>query len=276
MSEYSEVFEQARINGYVGHFNHVLSQYYELPQLLGREEAVVIGRENEECLERVTDRKNFVEIVEGGYVLNANDCALFSEELEYVLVEDQFNEDIGTMLFIGLGVAGDVAFEALSKVRQDINPLKAKPHYEALEQFFESPRDVQEVFQTLFIDLLEPDEDGGVKLGMTERLNSASGAERVDAINGLRLRLHLLLAVPEVKDTIGINNRTLVTAAQKQIRDIYDRDIEDYRKYVKRFGQNEKGADKMFFDNLPDWLIAAATPIRDQQLVPIFSKAWNY
>ena len=277
MTEVFDDSEQARVSAYLGQFNTMLAVYYDLPQMMQHGSKITIGHVNEECLERVTERKYAAEIVEGDYVLNSADCETFVEELEYVLEDVVYSPDLGTKLFVGLGVAGTAALEAFSQVKRNINPLKAKPHYEVVSQFFESPKDIDEVFQSLFIDRVETDGGTGTKLAMTENLHTTkAGAERVDAINGLRLRFHTLLGVPEVREALGISNSTLTRAAQQQIRKIYDRDQEDYNDWAKRFGHSDKAADKMFFDALPDWLIAAATPIRDPQLAPIFSKAWQY
>jgi hypothetical protein len=256
---------QESVNQYLHALNYSLGVHYGLPDLLADDSDMVVGYRRSDSLEPVLERSSSIRRVDdvNAYSLNTADLSEFDDEISAMFGEKAHDPEIATKLFVGLGVAGSAALELLSRTSKEVDSTKEKSHFKMVAEFFNSANDIHNTFKDVFMELLEPNGQASPKLGMTEKIPG----ERAAAINGLRFRFLVLMNVPDVVEWTGVDYRQFVELARQEIG--YHRTI------VRNLGHNEKRADRLFFDNLPDWLIAAATPVRDAQVQRIFSQAWQ-
>lgn len=247
-------------------FSDLLAAHYGLPQLEKDSAIIDIGTPGPDCIERVVDRTHAIQRVNGNYTFNAEDYQIFEDELEYVLAPNTETDDIARKLFVGIGVAGTALHEVFGK--HPVSPLKEESHAKMVHEFFASHAAIDAAFMAVF------DEEA-----VHERAQMTSGLtdDRAIAINGLRLCTTILYEVPGMHAVIGIDKLELARHARAHIRNSYQRDAGYYSQVlVGGLNQSPKVADRMFFNSLPNWVIAAATPMRFRSFEHLLSKAWNH
>lgn len=268
--EVSKDPNEKEFSTYLQLFNEALGDMYELPELHDEPSAIRVGYVSPDALPRITPRTNSIQRVDGGYSLNMEDLELFEDELMYLLASEPCNDRIAPMLFVGLGVAGSVTSEILHSAK--VNPLKTGSHAEEVRNFFASHTEIDKSFQSIF------KKHGEMKgLAMTSELDD----DRAMVINGLRMRFRFLFDANRVSDIVGIEYDRLIEIAREQIAQLYERDHEYYTETLtKSIGQDpelaEQEAEQMFFNALPDWLIALACPLRHREFSPLFSPGWRH
>jgi hypothetical protein len=243
-----------------------LADYYDLPRMREEDATVIIGDPPLHTLERVNERTySIVETGEGGYSLNAEDFQNFEREVDVAFSDRPDTEEIGRALFVGLGVAGTALAHIL---RNNMPPaLRQRSYAHALKEFFASHDGIEESFRSMFTGKMQ---------GRAEMVSDMYDA-RAMSINGLRVRLRILFDAMSDTDDMPIFYDDLITHAREHIPELYTAESQHYCDVmVMSLAQSPQKGDSMFFATLPDWLIAAAAPIRPQELRQIVSPAWQH
>lgn len=247
-------------------FSDLLSDHYGLRNLSKDSAKVSIGEPTADCIERVVDRAPSIQRTNGDYTFNAEDFQIFEDELDYVLPPEMGDaEEVARKLFVGLGVAGTALQEIMGK--NPVSVLKEESHAKQMYEFFASHDAINQTFVEIF-------DDPGFKerAEMTKDLDD----ERAIAINGLRLSFALLYSIQGMGNVIGVEQEDLKQSSRTQISYAYERDINYYMNpVVIGLNQNPKVADRMFFNSLPTWIIAAAAPMQLKSFSHLLSRGWQ-
>jgi hypothetical protein len=262
--------EEQKFRAYLNVFNGLFAAAYDFPELADAPDYVRVGHVTPDGLPRMTERTTSIMRTEEGYSLNSEDLDMFDSEFIYV-TDGNLKENIGEVLFIGLGVAATVTQAVLESV--PVNPLKTTSHIKEVNDFFADHGDIVNVFESIFGAEYGP----GIGLTITSDMNDG----RAQKINGLRLSFRYLFNVPGVQEMIGISYEEFIQKAREAIKQVYQRDNEYYVATLTHSMRNDEEsarmkADQMFFSSLPDWVIAAACPYRDRELTPLTSPAWKF
>ncbi len=261
---------EAEVNAHAAAVTDAMADFYDLENLATDSAKVIIGYPVDGGLERVSDRTYSIMRTNGNYSLNHEDYNLFEDELEYTLSGPAGElrveaAQIAQRIFVGIGVANVAIHEMLGK--HPPSPLREQSHAEALRLFFTSTTDIRQGFNSIFYEPEVKD-----RAEMTTELKDATAM----SINGLRFALRLLFDVPKAEELTGVEYGMLIYKSQKAIRALYERDAKHYVDVsVVGLGQNPKKGDTMFFNALPDWLVAAAVPMRPESFKHFFAKGWG-
>lgn len=259
-------FDTVMFSYAAGQFRDVLAEHYGLPRLADLATVVEVSEMPDDTLERVTERSySIIEPGEEGiYSLNVEDYSSFSNEVDEAFPERPDTDQIARSLFVGLGVAGTALAEMLQT--NIPAPLKKRTHAQMLRDFFASHDGVEEALRVMFTDKLR------------ERAEMSDGMydARAMSINGLRLRLRILFDAVGHNQLIPVRYDELILRAREHIPQLYKNESTHYCDVmVMSLGQSPKKGDQMFFATLPDWLIAAAAPLRPQEFQHFHSPAWR-
>ena len=217
----------------------------------------------------VSDRLNYITESTDSFLLHPDKFEDFDSEVETVWGDDRSPDSrlIAHKLFIGLGIAS-VAIQRMLLVYQP-SDLKRDQYNQQLSEVFASSNDIEEKFCEIF------SEDG-----FEDRAFMASGIfdERAQKINGLRMCFRMLfdsgLMLEDQESSVHYDE--LITAASEYIKKDYSSLPNAFKADLLMLcGKNPEAIDKQFFDELPDWVIAAATPLRPNAYKHLFSRSWQ-
>lgn len=248
-----------------------LSQNYKIDQILNDQRPLVIGKypeyNNGNFVERTTERTDYIDAYDKEYVLNREDYDSFELEMEDVLGFD-YDKDIkkiAHVTFIGLGV-GRTAIRHMFGNNVPVDHKKEQ-YAQMLGDFFSSHDDIEEMLVGVF-DLPDFEERASMANVLTDK--------RAESINGLRMCMRVLFDTSYVLEETGMEYYDLIDGAKQYIkRSYFNAENQTVNDLMTECGSKPLKIDEHFFDRLPDWIIAAATPMRPNQLKALFAKSWQ-
>lgn len=247
-------------------FEELLGDFYAIDTLRSMAAPLTIGVASDDNLERLSDRQYSIMRTNGSYSLNTDDYSEFESDLSF-LDENKLVqlEPIARKMFIGLGVAGTAIREIWGM--KGVSMFKRGRHKEAVTDFLASKDDIQSMVSTIFSD------EGFAERGaMADEVSD----ERSMSINGLRLRLRTLFDASGVQEYIGLDYSELIDGARSGIKKLYGRDGGFYEDLLFiALGQPPQQGDKLFFNAISDFTLAAATPIRPEAASHLLARPWS-
>lgn len=193
----------------------------------------------------------------------------FEEDFEKLWGDDRLPDSriIAHQLYIGKRVAAQAFYEKL--IQNPPAELKKKQYEIEKSNLLCSKNDIEEKFREIFSD-----EQIQERAFMTSDLFD----DRAEMINLERIALRVLFdsGVMNQSEESKIYYDELIVASTEHIKNRYF-DLSNGFKtdLLTSFGMQPETIDRQFFEGLPDWIIAAATPIRSEAYDHLFSDAWQ-
>ncbi len=193
----------------------------------------------------------------------------FEEDLEKVWGDDRSPDSriIAHQLYIGKRVAAQAFLENL--ILHPPSELKQEQYAIEKANILCSKNDVEEKFREIFSDN-----------GIEERafMTSSLFDYRAEQINLERIALRILFdsGFMQQNEDTKIHYDELIEAAGEYIKKEYFSLWHAHQSdFMMELGRQPEMIDRHFFDSLPEWLIATATPMRPQAYSHLFSDAWK-
>lgn len=192
-------------------------------------------------------------------------------DLEDDILQTNYTGDsrsIAVELYMGLGLAGTLVRGELERTRSNTRTYERK---EVLDELFCDKSSITDAFKLYFVNTYGE--------AFSERAYMVNGMTdaRAISVNGLRMRLLFLsTALNEAPALEAYKPGVLTGLAQAFVTQEYARNGATFTDIsVVGLGQHPIEGDKMFFNTLPDWIIAALAPMRPAECVHLFSEAWK-
>ncbi len=234
-----------------------LGEYYECSQDLDRLQPIIVDDD---------ESRGFPVCLGGRIELNPLSVEVVHSQLVTELGIDSASYNTARRMYVGMGLAAVVASSQISRYAAE---GKHQRYADELREFFASHTAVDRAFSEIF-----PEDELRDRSYMTNIMSD----KQATAVNGLRLRLRLLLgAYAESEDYHSLPTVTNLTdSARGLIRRRYDLDGGVYTDVsVVGLCLSAGIGDQMFFRTLPDWVIAMAAPMTETELLGIQSEAWR-
>lgn len=193
----------------------------------------------------------------------------FEEDFERLWGDDRSPDSrlIAHQIYIGKRVAAQAFLEKL--IQNPPSELKQKQYEIEKSNLFRSKNDIEEKFIEIFSDEQ-----------IQERAFMTSGLfdHRAEIINLERIALRVLFdsGMMHQNEESKIYYDELIEASTEYIKNRYFGLPNGFKTdLLTSFGKQPEIIDRHFFEDLPDWIIAAATPMRPNSIKSLFSPAWQ-
>ncbi len=226
MSANSETFTEITQTE-VSTIQEAMASAYGAPRLLWEVDlpnmpTLVVGDEDaQQTLERVTDRQYSIVRANDHYSMSLADLDELEQDVSYMLPPETEYAGVSRKLFIGLGVASTVIREVSAAVK--VSESKREEHFNFMKEFYGSHLGIEEGLLAVFSDV----ETMARSFAMAERLTD----ERAMTINGLRLRIGMLLDAPGMEGFVGVSRYTMAEYARVAIQKRYEREAATLYRY---------------------------------------------